>query len=292
MNEPSEEREELERLRLVRERFAPATASNVERIQGGWDCYTYDVGGEWIVQLPRLPQADSTLRAQLEILPALAPELPAPIPVPELVSERPLCIAYRRIEGTPVHGEASVQGIWPERLGRFLFDLHLVPSEFVGLRPIVLERWRADVTSDLDSFRSSVFPLLDPDEVSSAESAFDRFLAGVSSFALGVVHRDLGPEHVLVRSSGDLAGVIDWGDVGIGDPAIDFSWLLFGAPEVGERALGAYGGEPDAAFRDRARFYHVLGPWHEVRHGIETEQPTFVHTGIEGIRARIGAWRD
>ena len=55
-------------------------------------------------------------------------------------------------------------------------------------------------------------------------------------FAPCVTHGDLGPEHVLVSASGDLSGVLDWEEVGIGDPAWDFAWWVHEMPAVGERA--------------------------------------------------------
>ena len=53
-------------------------------------------------------------------------------------------MAYRRIEGAPCAERAEL-GMWPERLGRFLYDLHMVPPEFVGMRA----RGAADVRADV-----------------------------------------------------------------------------------------------------------------------------------------------
>ena len=36
--------------------------------------------------------------------------------------------------GAGVSLEEAPDGLWPERLGRFLYDLHLMPPEYVGLR--------------------------------------------------------------------------------------------------------------------------------------------------------------
>ena len=49
-------------------------------------------------------------------------------------------------------------------------------------------------------------------------------------FATCLTHGDLGPEHVLVSASGDLAGVIDWEETSVGDPAWDFACLLHAWP--------------------------------------------------------------
>jgi aminoglycoside phosphotransferase (APT) family kinase protein len=47
----------------------------------------------------------------------------------------------------------------------------------------------------------------------------------LTGYAPALAHCDLGPEHLLCRE-GRLVGVIDWADAKIGDPAIDYAWLL------------------------------------------------------------------
>jgi aminoglycoside phosphotransferase (APT) family kinase protein len=279
-----------EHRRFVQERFPSVRAETLEPVGDGWDSYTYEVDGEWIFQFPRLPGAEVSLRKQLAMLPELAQELPALVPNPEHVSMDPPCMGYRKIEGVPVSSmDAIGDGFWPERLGRFLFDLHLIPPEFVGMRMIEPAAWRDRYRLLLDVFRERVCPLLTAPERAASEAEFAAFLDDdrTARFAPGLIHHDLGPSHVLVSGSGDLAGVIDWGDAEVGDPAADLAWLLFGTPVAGERALAAYGGEADAGFRDRARFYHRVGPWHEVLYGLDTGQPRFVERGLAGLRERL-----
>jgi aminoglycoside phosphotransferase (APT) family kinase protein len=107
-------------------------------------------------------------------------------------------------------------------------------------------------------------------------------------FATSLTHGDIGQEHVLITEAGDLAGVIDWGDVEVGDPVVDLAWVLNALPEVGERVLGAYGGAPDDRFRVRARFAYTLMPWHDVAYGAQTGQPRFIERGLAGVRERLG----
>jgi aminoglycoside phosphotransferase (APT) family kinase protein len=137
-------------------------------------------------------------------------------------------------------------------------------------------------------FRERVFRLLEPVERAAFEERFHAHVDddGNWRFAPCLIHADLGPDHVLVHPNGDLAGVIDWEDATIGDPSWDFAFLIHAYPDAGERALAAYGGPPDAAFRERARFSYMLMPWWEVLHGIETAQDGFVRSGLMGVRQR------
>jgi aminoglycoside phosphotransferase (APT) family kinase protein len=199
-------------------------------------------------------------------------------------------MVYRVIEGRSLReGDPPLAGLLPERLGRFLHDLHTVPLEFLGLRSHGAEAWRQRYREQLDVFRARVMPLLGTAERAVAEAMFTGFLDEDAHFRFPdvLVHDDLGPAHILVKATGDLAGVIDWGDAGPGDPASDFAWILPHALGIGERALAAYGGSPDPTFRDRVRFYDALGPWYEVTHGLDTEQPNFVASGLVGVRERL-----
>ncbi len=185
-------------------------------------------------------------------------------------------------------GCRAPDGIWPERLGRFLYDLHLTPPEFVGLRATTAAAIRDRYAATFDAMRARVLPLLEPAERASFDGAFDRFLGDEQhwGFAPCLTHGDLGPAHVLVTPSGDLAGVIDWEELSVGDPAWDHAWALNGEPAVGERVLAAYGGPPDASFRERARFAYRLMPFHDVLHGLDTGDEAVVAGGLAGIRAR------
>jgi aminoglycoside phosphotransferase (APT) family kinase protein len=276
---------------LVRSLFPSLVCEPFVSVDDGWDCFTYEVDGVWIVQLPRHQLAAETLRMQIQLLPELGREVSAPIPFPELSTFEPPAMAYRKLAGDPVSGSPiPTDGIWPERLGRFLYDLHLVPLEFVGLRGAGPQAWRDRLQAQLAAFDELVVPVLENDEARRAHAMFERCMSQFHvRFAESLVHADLGPDHVLVGPTGDLTGVIDWGDATPGDPAIDFAWLLHGAPDVGERALAAYGGPSDATFRSRAAFYHALGPWYEASFGLTSNRPSLVEAGLRGLRERLPA---
>jgi aminoglycoside 2''-phosphotransferase len=269
-------------------RWPELAVETCEPITGGWDCFTYLVNGEWVFQFPRLAGSEERLRKLLVLLPELAREVSSAVPAPEFTSIDPTCMGYRRIEGEPM--SSNVDGIWPERLGRFLYDLHLTPPEFVGMRPVSATAVREELRREVEALGKHVLPLLDAHERAAAERTLSTFLEDDVNFrfATCLTHGDIGPEHVLVTTSGDLAGVIDWGDAAVGDAVFDLAWIVHAMPDEGERVLGAYGGPPDDRFLERARFSFVLMPWHEVKYGVETGQPGFVESGLAGVRERLG----
>jgi aminoglycoside 2''-phosphotransferase len=272
--------------------FPDIGARDVREIGTGWTADTYDVDGEWVVQFARTNDAATSLRAQIDTLPELVAELSALVPEPVYADREVPSIADRRLEGVALD-EAS-DGLWPERLGRFLYDLHLMPPEYVGLRGIRAKEVREAAAVELESFRARVLPLLEPQEARLFDARFTAFLADdeLWRFAPCLLHGDIGPEHVLVSDDGDLVGVLDWEDLSVGDPAGDFAWLLHARPSDGERALGAYGGAPDPRFHERAAFRFFLMPFHEVLYGLDRDDRAFVTSGIAGIRDRADVVAD
>ncbi len=277
---------ETEALERVTAAFPQLDARAVTPIGDGWTVDTYDVDGEWIVQFPRSDYAADRLRSQMRVLPELAAELSAMVPAPVYMDTEIPAMAYHRLSGLPM--DQAPDGLWPERLGRFLYDLHLMPPEYVELRGRNAAAVRAELSEELAAHRSSVLPLLEPVEATRFGERVTAFIDREDywRFSACLVHGDIGPEHVLVSDTGDLVGVLDWEELDVGDPVSDFAWLLHARPDDGERVLGAYGGAPDQTFAERAAFRFFLMPVHEVAYGLEVDDPSFVASGIAGIRAR------
>jgi hypothetical protein len=98
---------------LVARLFATLTPIlSFESVGDGWTCDTYRVNGDWIVQLPRSERAAKTLTTQMDVLPELAREVSAPVPVPELVSRDPaaMATAASTAELRPTRSESGPSG--------------------------------------------------------------------------------------------------------------------------------------------------------------------------------------
>ena len=150
------------------------------------------------------PPAEDDLRRQIAMLPELARGGErARSPSPSTRTPRS-GMAYRPIP-RPALFDATPTGSWPERLGRFLYDLHVVPPEFVGLRRAIGGR-RADAGARRvrSSARASSRPCSPRNERASSSGPGRAFLDddALWRFAPCLVHADLGLEHILVTTDG------------------------------------------------------------------------------------------
>ncbi|MDQ3894623.1 MAG: phosphotransferase [Actinomycetota bacterium] len=276
---------------FLRWRFGLRVRSIVP-VGGGWDSDTWEVDGRWIFQFPRRPEVAERIRAGIPLLPELARALSVSIPRFEFVSLEPVCVGYPKLEGDALPSPPP-PCVAPD-IGRLLSELHAFPVERACGLGVVANRaegWRSDWETLLSEFRERVFPLLEPGERRAVAEIFEEYLSDERSFRFkpALIHGDLGPEHLLWNGE-RLTGVIDWSDARIGDPALDFAWLLHGPDEsFAETLVLHYPQAVDPDFRRRARFYHRLGPWHEVVYGLGAGAPAFVASGLDGVRERLAS---
>jgi aminoglycoside phosphotransferase (APT) family kinase protein len=255
-----------ERRRLI----AAALEREPQRLIEIDDGYDYEVAlidDEWVFRFPRRGGVEEALRMEVALLPLIADALPVAVPRFELVSPAPAFVAYRLIHGRPFVDED------PTGVREFLDALHALDASAL---PAERSDWVASYAAQCLEFERLAVPLFDVDEKRQARRLFAE-VETLVGFEPSLVHADLGPEHLLVEG-GKLAGVIDWGDARIGDPALDYSWLLnvpFASWEVNEE------------LRRRARFYHRLAPWFEVHYGVLTGRPANVERGLTAVRSRL-----
>ena len=68
------------------------------------------------------------------------------------------------------------------------------------------------------------------------------------------------------------------GDARIGDPALDYAWLLSGP---------FADWDVDDELRRRAGFYHRLAPWYGAHYGVFVNKPVHVARALAQIRSEL-----
>lgn len=204
--------------------YLPEPVTQVRVINTGWTHLVYEINGRWIGRFARFdPQPQLTLEAAF--LAEFAPV--AFLPIPEPVYAEPAWMIYPKIVGEPLKPnlmESSSPAQWSllaQELGRFLAVLHqqtfthphLARAPYGG-QDFWTELWPV------------VAPLLPTAVLVRAEAYFKT---AVSQFErppvpVTLIHADFGSNNVLIHPlTLRAAGVIDFGDLSIGDPAVDFA---------------------------------------------------------------------
>jgi aminoglycoside phosphotransferase (APT) family kinase protein len=190
----------------------------------------YRLGDHLYARLPRVPWWARDLDREWQWLPKLAPQLSLQVPQPvgkgHPASSYPFTWAiYRWIDGQPYADELVDDEPQAAReLARFVVELR-------RMDPFGAPRGGREPLRELDAVTrtaiSSARGVIDSD---AATAAWERALQAPAWNGTPVwVHTDLLRPNLLVRD-GRLCAVLDFGGVGVGDPAADViaAWSVFG----------------------------------------------------------------
>ena len=199
----------------------------------------------WVFRFPRNAEVAVCSARERRLLAALAPISPVAVPVYDHVSASGDFGGYRMIEGRELSESlfeslgADAQDHVLDELGRFLAALHGLPSDLAGAEG---HDEAGDYVRRYRRRRARLAEALGPALLARADGFYAAFPAAVASTQAVLTHRDLTEDHILLAANSErLAGVIDFTDAVLGDPAFDFTFLWAYGDDAPARVLASYG---------------------------------------------------
>jgi aminoglycoside 2''-phosphotransferase len=226
--------------------------------------------GDQVIRVARHPEAAAALKRESCVLIQIASRLPLPVPRPTYYAP-PECPPFTVHD--EIVGEMLTRELWEnmqtlardkaaDDLAAFLRALHSIPVE-IG-RSCGLSKM--DATELARSLReataNTIHALLDPETRRRLDEILKRWSqpSPAQSQRSVLLHGDIGPGHVLYDpQNGNLTGVIDFGDLAIGDPARDFIYIYedYG-PSLLREVLNRYAGKDAPQMMSAIRKWYLL----------------------------------
>lgn len=213
---------------------------------GGWDNRTFHLGEHMLVRMPSAERYAAKVKIEQQWLPLLAPHLSFKIPQPLAMGhpsqEYPWhWSVYRWIDGESANtmhiDDIHLQHI-AIQLAQFLNELHNIdttngqlPGAHNFYRGGDLAVYDAETRQAIDRLQNSI-------DVNAVTAVWEIALSSRWDKKPVWVHGDVSAGNILIKN-GQLAAVIDFGGMGIGDPACDLviAWtFLYGASREAFRA--------------------------------------------------------
>lgn len=285
-----------------------AVLAEMPHVGWGGDSAVWLVNGDLIFRFPRTDEMAAQLGVEACVLPRLAPTLPLPVPAFRYVARDeaggpPRFAGYPLMRGEPMTpallddlgGAEAERADLAATLGGFLARLHAFPLADARACGVAETLGEPERSRDLyERVRATVYPLLAPALRAWTDHLFGDALLqrDLWDYTPGLVHGDLSDDHILFgRASRSIAGIIDFGDMGIGDPLGDFVGLAPYGETFVEGALAAY--TQMAALGPRARerlaYYRKRLPFIALAWGAEQHDEAALAAGRAHLRAVLAA---
>jgi aminoglycoside 2''-phosphotransferase len=258
----------------VREGFPNLAFCDARLMNRGEDHFVLVLDGEWVIRFPRTEAYRVSFQNELRPLAALGTLTAVPVPNYELISRQRDFGGYRMIQGEALGEDrfaaldTRIQDIIIGQLAQFLSALHSLPAVLLQPSDGGYDRWDAQeprryTRRYVNERRALIATAIPPEVLTSVDAFYPEFQTMVSEVRR-IPHADLTDEHILFESRGErLAGIIDFGDAAVGDPAFDFSYFWSYGSSVPARIYEQY------AFHDDNRLL-VQSYWHFVRFNIDS----------------------
>lgn len=197
------------------------------------------------------------------------------------VDGRPTAILERWVQGTPLSGDRiRAEPELLNRLAAILDRLHAVDLDDAVVRHVP----RDDST---DEFRQALAAAgLEKDLHQRASGAIAELDERAAIRTL--CHRDVRLDHLIVGDDGEIVGLLDLGEVGVDDPAVDLALLR---AELGPAAIAGICAAMDTAddrLAQAAGLVHRLRPLLELGPGGDS----WGDPSTAGVRLRAGLTGD
>ncbi|MDQ0273444.1 phosphotransferase [Cytobacillus purgationiresistens] len=269
---------------LIEEQFPSLSPAKVEYIASGWDNAVFRVNHVYMFRFPRRKVAVPLIETENHVLPKVALSLEGEVPISTPIflgkqSEQfPYPFSgYHAIEGRT----AAEQNVTKEQridiakpMASFLKKLHAIPNSRlqdwgVGQDTIArldLQTRGPKLEKELTMLEKNgmikdAAPYLQMiDEARAAQETQQTF-----------VHGDLYFRNFLVGEHGGLAGIIDWGDLHIGNPAVDLAIAFSFFPLEGRKIFFENYGAVDEDTLYLARFRALYVMSYLVFYGMDIE---------------------
>ena len=214
---------------LIAEQFPQWAHLPIKPVElSGWDNRTFRLGTDMSIRLPSEECYAQQVQKEQKWLPVLAPRLslriPAPVAMGKPSKKYPFSWSiYRWIDGESVYSQDFDQMHLLQlaiQLAEFLNELHTIDSAG-GPLPGFHNFYRGDSPSVYDTeTRSAIAQLQGFINTEAVMSVWEKAISSKWSKKPVWIHGDLSVGNILIKDN-KLIAVIDFGQMGVGDPACD-----------------------------------------------------------------------
>lgn len=190
----------------------------------------------YVFRFPKFPTVAKNLQVEMALLPKLQKYVRLPIPQFDFIGKGIMnrtFVGYKKIEGVTLtslwnniatHKQETILHI----LGAFLKNVHSFPVKEAKKCGVPEQNFRRIYKGDLRKVVKDIYLTIPQKMRVYIERLYEEYLGDERNFTYSptLLHADFGGGHIFCnKHDACITGIIDFGDIGIGDPDYDLMYL-------------------------------------------------------------------
>ena len=236
----------------IQKDFPNFNISSIQKIGEGDNRKAFSVNGEYVFRFPKSEEAKVQMQREIAVLPIIKPFFNIQIPEFKFLSPNNKYAGHKIIRGSPLTAEIyhslkkNTRESIQHSIAQFLFQLHHIDLSLLIDYKLETMNLKEEYSENLEQAQDFIYRKISKTKRETITQLFSTYLGDAENFKYDAVliHNDFSKDHILFNTANQhppeqviragITGIIDFGDIALGDPAYDFMYLL---DEFGEDFL-------------------------------------------------------
>lgn len=250
-------------LQKIKQEFPQVKWEKYRMITHGFDHVIIILDEKIVFRFPRSQEYKKNLSHEIKLLNYLGKNLSVGIPQYKYIVRDKSIAGYDMLHGCELKKKYFNQlskadrALLAKQIGHFLSIIHTIPKDIAFAYEVKTMNAKRKYKKYVQLFSRDVFPKLQEDEKNSIRKFFKDFdkIANYPHPDV-LLHNDLNENNMLWNQKARIINILDFSNVILGDPALDFRSLYQYGVHFLEEVLDCYTGDKDDKMLERILFYY------------------------------------
>ncbi|MDQ2719595.1 MAG: aminoglycoside phosphotransferase family protein [Bacteroidota bacterium] len=228
--------QKFEKIRkIIHSEFPDFFISSIKKIGEGDNSKAFLIDKNYIFRFPKREEVKQDIKKEIAVLPKIKSFLTLAIPDFKFISKEISFVGYKSI-----HGEFLTPDIYSslgsknqikiqKSLALFLNQLHESDLQILKNCDLETMNYKEEYSDNFENVQTLIYPNLNLKEREIITKVFISYFNTSENFKYkqALIHNDFSTDHILFeKSNNEISGIIDFGDLAIGDPDYDLMYLF------------------------------------------------------------------
>ncbi len=220
---------------IIQQEFPDFFISSIKKIGEGDNSKAFLINKNYILRFPKREEVKQQLKKEITVLPKIKSFLRLNIPDFTLISKNIHFVGHKSITGKFLNNkiyhslDKKNQKNIQKTLALFLTQLHKINLSTLNNCGLETMNYKEEYSYNFEDPKKLIYPNINRSGRKIITKLFTNYLDDTENFEYkpALIHNDFSTDHILFeKATSGISGIIDFGDLAIGDPDYDLMYLF------------------------------------------------------------------